>query len=215
VIVITELRVVHASLEVSDEELARCRALLDDEERARADRFRFAKHARRFTVARAFLRTTLGDALGRPAQSIDLEVSEQGKPFLPHDELHFNLSHSHELAVIAIAETRVGADVEHVRPMPDATRLAERFFAPEEVIALRDCEDRDQAFFGIWTAKEAYLKALGEGIAVLPLSSFAVSIDGDAPSLLRADNDDPNRWHLSRAKVPDGYLCTVALDITA
>lgn len=209
---ITGVRVVHASLEVSDEELARCRALLDDEERARADRFRFARHARRFTVARAFLRTTLGEVLGRPARSIEMEVSEHGKPFLPRRELHFNLSHSHELAVIAIAETRVGVDVEHVRPMPDAVRLAERFFAPEEIDALRNFEDRDQAFFGIWTAKEAYLKALGAGIALLPLNSFAVSTDPDAPSLLRADNDDPSRWQLSRARVPDGYLCTIAVE---
>ena len=97
----------------------------------------------------------------------------------------------------------------------DAVRLAERFFAPEEIDALRNFEDRDQAFFGIWTAKEAYLKALGAGIALLPLNSFAVSTDPDAPSLLRADNDDPSRWQLSRARVPDGYLCTVALDITA
>jgi 4'-phosphopantetheinyl transferase len=212
VIVITEPRVVHASLDVSDEELARCRALLNDEERTRADRFRFAKHVRRFTVARAFLRTTLGDALGRPAESIELEVGEHGKPFLPHDELHFNLSHSHELAVIAMTDMPVGADVEHVRPMPDAMRMAERFFAPEEVDALRDCEDRDHAFFRIWTAKEAYLKALGAGIVVLPLSSFAVSTDPDAPSLLRTDNDDPSRWRLSRARVPEGYLCTVAVE---
>jgi len=210
------VRVLHASLEVSDDELARCRALLNDEERARADRFRFAKHARRFTVARAFLRTALGDTLGRSAESIVLELSENGKPFLAGGELQFNLSHSHELAVMAIAETRVGVDVEHVRPMPDASRLAERFFAPDEASGLRRVaeDDRDHAFFRIWTAKEAYLKARGAGIAVLPLSSFAVSLDRDAPSLLRADDDDPARWRLSRGSVPDGYLCTVALDIT-
>src|SRR6185436_3144973 len=104
---IGRLFVHHATLEVSGEELARCRALLNAEERARADRFHFERHARRFTVARAFLRSTLGAAIGRPPESLEFVFAEYGKPSLAGGEIEFNLSHSHELAVLAIAETPV------------------------------------------------------------------------------------------------------------
>jgi len=203
------VRVCHKRLDVSPEELAQCRELLNAEERARADRFHFERHARRFTVARAFLRTILGEIIGRPVEFV---FSQHGKPALAGGEVEFNLSHSHELAVIAIADTPVGIDVEQVRPMRDALAIAKRFFAPDEIEVLERADDRDRAFFRCWTAKEAYLKARAEGIGLLPLDSFSVS---EEPALIRADDDDPHRWTMSRPDVPDGYLCTVALTKTS
>lgn len=202
----------HATLEVSVDELVRCRELLNAEERARADRFVFPRHNRRFTVARAFLRTILGEAIGRAPESIEFVLSEYGKPSLAGGEVQFNLSHSHELAVMALAPATIGIDVEHVRPMPDALKLAERFFAPDEIEVLKLADDLDRAFFRCWTAKEAYLKARALGIGSLALDSFAVSLHPDAPELLRADDDDPRRWRMSRAAVPEGYLCTFAVE---
>ena len=195
------------ALNVDDEELARCRALLSDDERARAERFRFEKHARRFTVARANLRTILGEVTGRAPRSIEIATSAHGKPLV--DGVEFNLSHSSELAVVAVAESRVGIDVERVRDRP-VLEIAERFFAPDEVDELRRAGDPLHAFFRCWTAKEAYLKARGEGIT-LPLDWFAVSLDRASPSLLRADGDDPSRWMLSRVDVGNDYVCTVAV----
>jgi len=198
-------------LNVDAAELARCRALLDDEERARADRFRVADPARRFTVARAFLRRTLGEVLGRAPESIVIETAERGKPFVRGVE--FNLSHSHELAVIAVGEQRVGIDVEHVRPRHDLFGIARRFFAPEEVEALAALPDdeREHGFYRVWTGKEAYLKGLGEGIT-LPLDWFVISIGRDTPRLLRARHDDAERWALSRVDVGAGYVCTLAIE---
>jgi len=198
------------ALTVTADELARCRAILNDEERARADRFRFEKHARRFTVARAFLRETLGEVTGRAPESVEITLSQYGKPLV--EGVQFNLSHSSELAVIAIAEWRVGIDVEKVRERP-AMEMAERFFAPDEIEQLRNvaADDRQHAFFRCWTSKEAYLKARGEGIT-LPLDWFIVSLDRDAPALLRARDDDPSRWSLSRVDVREGYVCTVAVE---
>jgi len=197
------------SLTASDGELARCRAILNDEERTRADRFRFEKHTRRFTVARAFLRETLGEVTGRAPESIEIALSPYGKPLV--EGVEFNLSHSSELAVVAIADSRVGIDVEKVRERP-AMEMAERFFAPDEIEQLRSAspDDRQHAFFRCWTSKEAYLKARGEGIT-LPLDWFSVSLDRDAPALLRARDDDPSRWSLSRVDVAEGYVCTVAV----
>ena len=199
------------ALTVSAEELGRCRATLNEEERVRADRFRFEKHARRFTVARAFLRETLGEVTGLAPEAVEITLSPFGKPLV--EGVEFNLSHSSELAVVAVAESRVGIDVEKLRERP-AMEMAERFFAPDEIEQLRNTtpDDRQHAFFRCWTSKEAYLKARGEGIT-LPLDSFVVSLDRDAPALLRARDDDPSRWSLSRVEVADGYVCTVAFEM--
>ena len=199
-------------LDVDDDELARCRELLNDDERARADRFRVDAVARRFTVARAFLRRTLGEALSRAPESVAIEVGERGKPFVRGIE--FNLSHSHELAVIAVGDERVGIDVEHVRPRNDLFGIARRFFAPDEIDALASLspDEVEHGFYRIWTGKEAYLKGLGEGIS-LPLDWFAVSIDRDSPRLLRARNDGAARWELSRVDAGEGYVCTLAVRI--
>jgi len=201
------------ALSVSDAELIRRRAILNDEERARADRFLFERHARRFTVARAFLRETLGEVTGIAPESVEITLSEYGKPLV--EGVEFNLSHSSELAVIAVAESRVGIDVEKLRERP-AMEMAERFFAADEIEQLRNAapDDRQHAFFRCWTSKEAYLKARGEGIT-LPLDWFAVSLDRDAPALLRARDDDPSRWSLSRVDVAEGYVCTLAVERAA
>jgi 4'-phosphopantetheinyl transferase len=210
---VNDVRVQHITLDAGRDELARCRALLNDEERARADRFRFEVHARHFTVARAFLRTILGEALAIAPEAVEFAYSDYGKPLLPGGELQFNLSHSDEVAVAAIAPAAVvGIDVERVRVKDNALELATRFFAPDEVEALRrvPAGEIDHAFFRCWTAKEAYIKARGQGIS-LGLDTFAVSLDADAPRLLRADDDDPRCWTMQRVPVPDGYLCTMAV----
>jgi 4'-phosphopantetheinyl transferase len=201
------------ALTVADDELVRCRAILNDEERARADRFRFEKHTRRFTVARAFLRTILGEVTDRAPAAVEITLSPYGKPLV--EGVEFNLSHSSELAVVAVAESRVGIDVERVRERP-TMEMAERFFAPDEVEQLRSAppDERQHAFFRCWTSKEAYLKARGEGIT-LPLDWFVVSLDRDTPALLRARDDDPSRWRLSRVPVAEGYVCTVAVERSA
>jgi 4'-phosphopantetheinyl transferase len=204
------LRVLQTSLAVSDAEVARCRELLNGEERARADRFKFERHRRRFTVARAFLRETLAEAIGAKPCDVELVFSFNGKPSLANGAIEFNLSHSHELAVIALAETPVGIDVEYVKAMPDALKIAERFFASDEIAALQRSAAVEHAFFRCWTGKEAYLKARAEGIGTLPLDSFSVSLDDDA-KLLRAADDDPTRWQMERPRVADGYICTVAV----
>jgi len=191
-------------LNAGRDEVARCRALLSDDERARADRFRLDDQARRFIVARANLRAILGEVLARGPHEIEITLSPHGKPVVRGVE--FNVSHSHERAVIVVAESPVGIDIEYVREKP-VMPIAQRFFAPDEVDELRRADDPLRAFFRCWTAKEAYLKARGEGIT-LPLDWFAVSLDREAPSLRRATGDDPSRWKLARVDVGDDYVCT-------
>jgi 4'-phosphopantetheinyl transferase len=101
-----------------------------------------------------------------------VERTQRGKPFVPGSEVRFNLSHSGELTVCAFARGReVGIDVELESRKTEPLRLAERFFAPDEAEAVR--RDGREAFFRIWVRKEAYVKALGLGIAGIGLHTFS------------------------------------------
>ena len=122
------------------------------------------------------------------------------------------MSHSHELALYAIACNReVGVDVEWMRPQVAHEQIAARFFSLEEQEALVQVptEERRAAFYNIWTRKEAYVKARGDGIAA-GLGTFAVSLGAEA-ALLRSDEgrDEVERWKLMALKLADGYVAAL------
>lgn len=170
----------HAERHVAD--LARCLAA---EEVARAAHFRFARDRRRYVVTRAVLRTLLGRVLSMAANDILLQYGPEGKPSLADEhgsDVQFNVAHSHELALVALSRrAALGVDVEHARELDDAPRIAQRFFSTQEVTALRatPAAQREAMFFRIWTRKEAFIKAIGKGLAQ-PLGAFSVmAADGN------------------------------------
>ena len=113
------------------------------------------------------LRALLGRWLERDPAGLRFVLGEHGKPALASGELEFSVSHSGDLVAIAVAEGRaVGIDVERVRDVEEE-RVADRLFAPAEAEALRSlpAAERTSEFFRLWTRKEAYVKALGTGIA--------------------------------------------------
>jgi 4'-phosphopantetheinyl transferase len=190
--------------------------LLSGDERARAERFHFDRHRRRFTVGRGALRELLGGYLDREPRGIELGYGEKGKPYLPGGELRFNLSNSSELALVAVAaEIEVGVDLERLRPLPDALDIAERFFSlPERrVLAAVPEPGREEAFFRCWTRKEAYLKAVGDGLTVA-LDRFDVTLDAAGEARILALDGDPGRaarWTLVHLDPAPGYLGALAV----
>jgi 4'-phosphopantetheinyl transferase len=153
--------------------LAADRALLAPSERARADRFHFARDRDRYTRGRAFLRRRLAEATGRPAAALRLREAAWGKPALDGPGPEFNLSHSGPLAVLAISEAGpVGIDVERTARLGDLDRLAESCFLPEERKVLDGLGEaaRRRRFFAFWTAKEALMKLTGQGMSLPPLA---------------------------------------------
>jgi 4'-phosphopantetheinyl transferase len=202
--------------------VAAARRRLADDERARADRFRFDRHRRRFTVGRAALRELLAGYLGFAPEAVRFAYGEKGKPSLDRPTegsrgaLHFNLSNSHELALAAVAVgVEVGVDVEWLRPMPDGLRIAERYFSAAERAALAALpeDERDAAFFNGWTRKEAYLKAIGDGLTV-PLDRFDVTLAPGAPTRILAlagDAAAAARWSLLPLRPAAGYVGALAL----
>ncbi|MDO8431609.1 MAG: 4'-phosphopantetheinyl transferase superfamily protein [Candidatus Binatus sp.] len=177
-------------LERIDEDLARSEAILSADEIERAQRYQFAHHRRRFIVARARLREMLAEYLGRPAESIQIEYNAWGKPSLGAEtgaDLRFNLSHTHDLAMYAFARKReVGVDIEAIDEKAAAGRVAENFFAANEVAALRalPAEYQAEAFFNCWTRKEACVKARGDGLS-RDLKSFEVTLRPGEPAEIK------------------------------
>ncbi|MBI1980825.1 MAG: 4'-phosphopantetheinyl transferase superfamily protein [Methylocystis sp.] len=167
---------------IADDEWPKLAALLDESEAARAARFAFDDDRRAYVAAHALLRTRLSRrSTGILPREWRFDATPHGKPFLlaPLAGLDVSLSHTRGMAAVAIASGReVGVDVESFLTPRDAIKVAERFFAREEVALLRAESDpilQSEMFFAIWTLKEAVLKADGRGLA-RGLDSFVVNL---------------------------------------
>lgn len=172
--------------------------LLSTAERDRVGRYRFADHQRRYQIGHGALRQILGGYLDRGPKEIEIRTGPRGKPYLSDGELHFNLSHSGKLALIGVAQTELGVDVEKVRHLESLTPIAQRHFSNTEFAKLDQYEGdaRELAFYRCWTRKEAYIKALGEGLS-MALDSFEVSIDQEPQFLACHDGrEDPANWSM-------------------
>ena len=213
-----EVHVWRVSLGPASADVEGMLSLLDEEEKARADRFRFQRDRVRFVVAHAALRRILSHYLQRPPAVLSFRQNQYGKPSLtgPDDWLHFNLSHSGGLALVAVAAGGpVGVDVEVMRDDFGGEAIARRFFSPSEVEALFSLpqEQRTPAFFLCWTRKEAFIKAVGKGVS-FPLDGFAVSLQPDRPARVLWVQDDPQeaeRWTLVDLAPGPGYAGALAL----
>lgn len=188
--------------------------LLSPDERTRATRLRAAERRRRFVVARGVLRTILARYLDAEPASLRFDYGPHGKPALMAAPLRFNLSHSHDLALVAVAREReVGIDVERVRDTVEVARLAARFFSPPEqaLLAALSPADRPGAFFRLWTCKEAYLKATGEGMSrALGTLDVTGAANTRAPQVLvRGAVDD--RFTLHGLRPDPGYAAALAV----
>ena len=193
-----ETQAVHvwaAPLSLATEQIEALESLLSSDELERADRFRFPHLRSRYVAARGSLRVLLGRYLEREPAALEFNYSSRGKPDLKGqgaEPLHFNLAHSHDLALIAVTRAApVGVDVEWIRPMRDADGIATRFFSARESESLRSvpAAEQDAAFFSLWTRKEAWLKATGDGISE-SLSKFEVTfLSADEPRVLAIAGD--------------------------
>lgn len=187
--------------------------VLSPGERARMARFHFPVDALCHGAGRALLRFLAGSQAGVPPDSLVLAAAEGGKPYLVgHPDLQVNLSHSGTLVAVALTRSGpVGVDVERISPERATLEIARRFFAPaeEEALIALPPERRIDAFFEIWTRKEAFIKATGEGVA-RGLDTFAVSV-GEPAALRVVDGRDPRgRWWMADLEVPRGYRGAVA-----
>jgi 4'-phosphopantetheinyl transferase len=161
-------------LRQGDADLAERLAVLSADERSRASRFVSESARVAFITARSAMRTILSEYLRQPPASLRLALGRHGKPYLADCEnLHFNLSHSGELAALAISERRrLGVDIERFRPV--SMDVVADSLSPAELCRMQAAPDSIASFYAHWTMKEAYLKALGEGLHV-PLAAVSAT----------------------------------------
>ncbi len=213
-----EVHVWRIGLDQADELLKHFQGTLDPDETDRANRFRFEKHRRHFVIEHGFLRDVLGRYLQVRPGELSFSFNAYGKPVLTdHESLRFNMSHSHELAVVAVARDKeLGVDVEHIRADFASEDIAKRFFSRNEVESFNGLPKEDQvaAFFRCWSRKEAYIKAIGKGLSQ-PLEGFDVTLaPGEPAALLRADVEDKLIWTLTDIDVGPDYASALAAEGT-
>jgi 4'-phosphopantetheinyl transferase len=186
--------------------------LLDPEEERRANRFAFGGLRHAFVVAHGALRHLLSRYLDLCPTDVRISYDSYGKPALASRvrDIDFNLTHSGELAAIAIASgCEVGIDIEAIRPTPDLLSVGDSLFRLEEAAEIRSLPPnlRAQGFFHCWVRKEACIKATGVGLST-PLSSFSVAVQPNftaGPVILGRGVSAHDQWRLHNLPLAPDY----------
>lgn len=217
-----QVEVWYAPLDIPPSEVHRLERTLANDEVSRAARFRHLTDRRHFVACRGILREILSRYVDESPGEIEFCYGPRGKPRLRSDDgphrLRFNVSHSQGLAVFAIAHDReVGVDIERLDPNLEWQEIAESVFSAEEVNALRSlpAQSRSAAFLNVWTRKEAYAKARGEGLS-LPLGELeTLHSPDDSRSFFPSGNCvESSRWTLRAFTPTDGYVGALAVEGT-
>jgi 4'-phosphopantetheinyl transferase len=214
----SQVHVWRANLALSTSEIEELSSFLSADEMIRANKFRFVQHKHRFMAARGILRQLLGNYLNVSPCSLTFTYSDRGKPRLTADStLQFNISHSEAYALLGFTQDHlIGVDLEYQKPMTEAVKIAQRFFSPREFKILEATPPKEQVqlFFRFWTAKEAYLKAIGTGLSG-SLAEVEVVIDETQPRYrltFPAAHPENTPWSLYPCIPETTYLGAIAIN---
>jgi 4'-phosphopantetheinyl transferase len=204
-------------LSLPDIVVDRCFVILSPDEKARAERFVFEHHRRAYVLSRGILRALLSHYVSLPSADLQFSYKSKGKPYLLEfaDQIGFNCSHSDGMALYAITRCcDLGVDIEKIRPLQDMEQIAQCFFCPEELCELLSLTpaEREVAFFRCWSRKEAYIKAVGDGLSI-PLNAFCVTLTpGDPAGFVQIGNDRKlaSEWTLHELPAIPGYAAAIA-----
>jgi 4'-phosphopantetheinyl transferase len=190
--------------------------VLSTDELERASRFRFPHLTSAFVITHGVLRLLLAQYLDHRPAGISFDYGVRGKPAVSKNpQLEFNLTHSDGVAAVAVTTgCALGIDLERLRPIPDIEEIARRYFCPEEAAEILPLPpgEREQAFFRCWTRKEAYIKAIGDGLSC-PLDSFQVTVQADTPAHLvqiAGDRVAAAAWTLQDLPLAPDYIAALA-----
>jgi 4'-phosphopantetheinyl transferase len=188
--------------------------LLSAGELDRAARFHFERDRVRYISRHAALRLLLSRYLKMEPQSLVFSEEANGRPVLAHTGagLHFNLSRSGDLALLAVSPAAaVGVDVEEMRNIPDLIQVARHHFAAVEFDNLNRLSSENQlaGFYAIWTRKEAFVKAMGTGLSY-PLSAFTTGRT-DQPPVLQIGDVPQDDWTMADLAPGEGYAGALAI----
>jgi 4'-phosphopantetheinyl transferase len=211
-----EIHVWRADLDSERADLQLLFALLTPDEQQKAVRFRFEKDRNHYGAARGILRSILSSYLSEDPKNLRFTYNPYGKPALDSDLLQFNVSHSHGMALYAVAQHYpVGIDLEYMRTDFGWQQIVEQYFSAQEFDALLQLPEGQQckAFFDGWTRKEAYIKAKGQGLSI-PLNQFDVSLSPSEPAVLlrtQWDSQEAAQWALHDLNPGEDYAGAIAI----
>jgi 4'-phosphopantetheinyl transferase len=213
-----EIHVWTVSLEVDAETVSTLGELLNDDERARSERFRRPGSERTFVVTRAAIRDILGRYLSVDPRRVQIGSGPHGKPQVAGEfgclPIRFNVAHTGSIALCAVTIGReIGIDAEVCRPVTASAAVADCLFSPAERLALQALPDRrrDHAFLSCWTRKEAYLKALGVGLSAAPQEcSVGVAPDQTPKWVESSDPTSGSHWCVQSFTPQDGHIGAVS-----
>jgi 4'-phosphopantetheinyl transferase len=210
-----------ASLNKSAEQISSLQQIFSPDERNRARQFKVERDRNRFIAGRGLLRKILGSYMQVAPAQLQFTYSKRGKPALEgrsgQGPLHFNVAHSKDLILIAVTRAcAVGIDVEWIHPISDAEEIAARFFSRREAAKLmaQVNERRIPAFFNLWTRKEAWLKATGDGLSEM-LREVEVSFLPEEPASVLAISENieaARRWTLLGLTPATEFAAAIAVE---
>lgn len=178
------------------------------EKSEKLSRFHRQEDLIRGLIGDLLVRKVISETFAVPVKRMVFRTHTYGKPYLamPNNSFHYNVSHSGEWVVCAIDDSPVGIDIEKIQPIQ--LEIPRRFFAPEEVEfiekALSDVR-RQERFFSVWTAKESYIKAIGQGLSH-SLNNFSTVREGSVEGLRVFDHC---QWYLNSYSLDDKYALTI------
>lgn len=215
-----EVHVWRIRLDLSVKKIQQLARTLSPDEQLKADGFHFNRHRRQYIASHGSLRMILSKYLGPAPSQLQFTYSSRGKPSLVSngiaEPLCFNLSNSNELALCAVTLNRaIGIDIEYIRPKIDNKSLSKHFFSTQEnkLINSFPHEERQDIFLNLWTLKEAYLKATGEGIK--GLENIEISISHREQPVIHSINgmiQTKRRWSIIQLFPERGYTAGLAVE---
>lgn len=206
----------HGELAAGDEDYRRYWRMLDVAEQAQALAIKNELRQKRYVTVHGRLRIVLAQAVNKPPETLTIKKAEHGKPYLAdHPELAFNLSDTANALVIAVARgCRLGADIEQCRPRANLPALADKCFSEVEAAYWRELpeDEKTRTFYQFWTRKEAFVKAIGRGIA-LGLHRCVINPVNPA-AMLRVPEScgQASIWHLRDIDLSPDICCALAAD---
>lgn len=188
--------------------------LLSDDEKSKADRYRFVNLREKYIVSRSHLRKILSGYLETHPSALKFSYSQFGKPDIDNKNIKFNISHSENYMVAAVnLNDEIGIDIEYLRHIPDALLISERFFSESEKNSLKEVDKKNlnTAFLNCWTRKEAFIKAISEGLN-FALGDFSVTLKPDEePAILDISGGDASQWKIYQLNINLNYISHIAI----
>jgi len=195
------------------------KSFLSEEELTKAKGFKFNHHRLQFSASHGYLKLILARYLDCCPSIIEYGIKKYGKPFLKNPttqyKIRFNMSHSQDIALYAVTlDTEVGVDIEIIKENLNILDLIEHVFTTREKSIFKEIEEdkKTKVFYDVWTRKEAYLKATGEGLN-FPLNKIEVIVhQNEQVRLLNVEeNQSVNPWFLYSLEMP-GYSASIAIE---